>query len=100
MRVVSQRSRPVIERRPTAMATRAPAANVWACVACVAMAAAAIAFMGWTGRGTPKTTPVRMLAKPVKTRVEGRLMDDCRARAIMSGRRVPRSPRAPDISAR
>lgn len=54
--------------------------------------------MGCTGKGTPKTTPVKMLARPVKTRVEGRDMEPCRARAIIRGRRVPRSPRAPDNS--
>lgn len=57
-----------------------------------------MAFMGWTGRGTPKMTPVKILARPVKTRVEGSDMEPCKARAIMSGRRVPRSPRAPEIS--
>lgn len=44
--VVRRRIRPVAERRPTAMATRAPAARVWGCVAWVAIAAAA-----WEGRG-------------------------------------------------
>lgn len=55
-------------------------------------------FMGCTGSGTPKMTPVSTLKKPEKTRVESRLMDPWTARAIMSGSRVPRSPSAPEIS--
>jgi hypothetical protein len=55
--------------------------------------------MGCTGRGMPKTTPVMMLKRPVKTSVEARSIEPCIARAIMSGSRVPRSPRAPEISA-
>jgi hypothetical protein len=56
-------------------------------------------FMGCTGRGIPKITPVRILNSPENTKVDGRLIEPCNARAIMSGSRVPRSPRAPEISA-
>ena len=48
----------------------------------------------------PNTMPVRMLAPPVKRRVEGREIDSVRARAVIRGRRVPKSPREPDISAK
>lgn len=58
-----------------------------------------VTFMGCTGRGMPKTAPVTMLKSPEKTRVDDRSIEPCRARAIMSGSRVPRSPRAPEISA-
>lgn len=44
-------------------------------------------------------TPVIILNSPENSRVDGRLIEPCRARAIMSGSRVPRSPRAPEISA-
>jgi hypothetical protein len=47
----------------------------------------------------PKTTPVMMLKRPVKTSVEARSIEPCIARAIMRGSKVPRSPRAPEISA-
>lgn len=57
------------------------------------------AFMGCTGRGMPNTMPVTMLKRPEKIRVAGRSIEPCSARAIMSGRSVPRSPRAPEISA-
>jgi len=63
------------------------------------MAVAAIAFIGWTGSGMPKIRPVRMLARPVKTRVEGRETDRVRVKASRRGRRVPRSPREPESSA-
>lgn len=56
--------------------------------------------MGWTGRGMPKTAPVTMLKNPEVTRVAGRSMAFWRARARVSGRKVPRSPRAPDSSER
>jgi hypothetical protein len=63
-----------------------------------ARAMEAMAFMGWTGRGRPKIAPVRMLARPEKTRVEERSMEPVRVRAIIRGRRVPRSPREPESS--
>lgn len=40
------------------------------------------------------------MKRPEKTSVLGREMEPWRARAIISGRRVPRSPRAPEISER
>jgi hypothetical protein len=40
-----------------------------------------------------------MLHTPDKTRVVDREIEPWMARAIMSGRRVPKSPSAPDISA-
>jgi len=63
-------------------------------------AAAAMAFMGWTGRGMAKRQPEAMLARPEKTRVAGTETARWRARAMKMGRRVPRSPKAPEISAR
>ena len=47
------------------------------------MATAAIAFIGWTGSGTPKTTPVIMLARPEKTSVLDRSMEPVTLRAII-----------------
>ncbi len=58
-----------------------------------------LTFMGCTGRGMPNTAPVTTLKRPEKTSVEDRSTEPCRARAIISGSRVPRSPRAPEISA-
>ncbi|KAK4131355.1 hypothetical protein BT67DRAFT_343823, partial [Trichocladium antarcticum] len=55
--------------------------------------------IGWTGSGMPNTTPVAMLNRPEKTSVADRSMEPCSASAIMSGSSVPRSPRAPEISA-
>ncbi len=55
--------------------------------------------MGCTGRGMPNTAPVTMLKTPENTRVDDRSMEPCSARAIISGSKVPRSPRAPEISA-
>ena len=62
------------------------------------MATAAIAFIGCTGNGMPKATPVRIFAVPVQSRVAGREIDLVMTRAVMSGRRVPRSPNDPDSS--
>lgn len=55
--------------------------------------------MGCTGSGIPKMAPVRMFHSPEKTRVLERDMEFWTARAIINGRSVPRSPRAPEISA-
>lgn len=41
---------------------------------------------------------MRILARPEKTRVEEREMEEERVRAIVRGRRVPRSPKEPEIS--
>lgn len=96
----SHASDPVSERKRTAKPIVNPAAetssrdNFWE------IAMAAMAFIGWTGRGRPKKRPVRMLARPENTRVDGREMEDVRVRAIIKGRRVPRSPREPESSAR
>lgn len=48
----------------------------------------------------PKKTPVRIFQRPEKTRVVEREMELLTANAIISGSRVPRSPRDPEISAR
>jgi hypothetical protein len=55
--------------------------------------------MGCTGSGIPKTTPVSMFHRPENTRVVDREIELLTARAIISGSRVPRSPREPEISA-
>jgi hypothetical protein len=59
-----------------------------------------ITFIGCTGNGIPKTIPVIMFQNPEKTRVVDRLMELWTAKATIKGRRVPRSPSDPDISAR
>lgn len=48
----------------------------------------------------PKVTPVRMLARPEKTNVEEREMEELMVRAIIRGSRVPRSPNDPESSAK
>lgn len=55
-------------------------------------------FIGWTGKGMPKKTPVSIFHSPEKTRVVDREMELLTARAIMRGKRVPRSPSDPEIS--
>ena len=59
-----------------------------------------ITFIGCTGSGMPKNTPVRMFHNPEMTSVLDRLMELLTASAIMRGSRVPRSPKAPETSAR
>ena len=55
-------------------------------------------FIGCTVSGTPKAIPVRMFHRPENTSVEDNVMEPLTARAIIIGRRVPRSPRDPEIS--
>ena len=55
-------------------------------------------FIGWTGRGIPKATPVKIFQKPEKTNVVDNDIELLTARAIISGSRVPRSPSDPEIS--
>jgi hypothetical protein len=57
-------------------------------------------FIGWTGKGIPNATPVNMFQRPENTSVVDREIELLTAKAIMRGRRVPRSPRDPDISDR
>lgn len=89
---------PVILNRPTKLATTNPAAAVSSLEKLRAIATAAIAFIGCTGRGSPNVMPVRIFAAPVNSSVEGRDIEFVRTKAVMSGRRVPRSPREPDSS--
>jgi hypothetical protein len=46
----------------------------------------------------PKATPVRIFQSPEDTKVVESDIELFTARAIMSGRRVPRSPSDPEIS--
>jgi hypothetical protein len=55
-------------------------------------------FIGCTGSGMPNATPVRMFQSPENTKVVESEIELLTARAIMSGRRVPRSPSDPEIS--
>ena len=55
-------------------------------------------FIGWTGRGIPKATPVKIFHKPEKINVVDNDIELLTARAIISGSRVPRSPSDPEIS--
>jgi len=98
--LLAQLIMPVILMIPTRAATTMPAAAVVLREKFLAMATAAIAFMGWTGSGMPKPMPVRILAAPVNRRVEGREIEFWIVRAVIKGRRVPRSPREPESSAR
>ncbi len=81
-----------------AAATKMPALAISAWLKFWASATAAMAFMGCTGKGMPKARPVSMLASPLKTSVLEREMARIWVRAMRMGRRVPRSPKAPDIS--
>lgn len=54
--------------------------------------------MGWTGRGMPNAIPVIIFHRPEKTSVVDSEMELLIAKAIISGRRVPRSPSDPEIS--
>lgn len=90
--------RPVTLNRRMKAATKRPAAAMAPLVKVRAMATAAMAFMGWTGRGIPKKTPVRMLKSPEKISVLERETVLLTARAMAMGRNVPRSPREPEIS--
>ena len=95
---VNQRIKPVTLKNPIAAATKMPALAISAWLKFCARATAAIAFMGWTGKGMPKTRPVRMLARPLKTSVLERETARIWVRAMRMGRRVPMSPKEPDIS--
>lgn len=57
-------------------------------------------FIGWTGSGIPNAIPVNIFHRPENTRVVDSDIELLIAKAIISGRRVPRSPRAPEISVR
>ena len=63
-----------------------------------ARATAAMLFMGWTGMGTSHARPARKLDRPAKNRAGGKEMASMRARAIVNGMKVPRSPKEPLIS--
>ena len=59
-----------------------------------------LTFMGCTGSGMPNVTPVTTFHKPEKTSVVDSDIELLTARAIISGSKVPRSPREPLISDR
>lgn len=100
MRFARER-RPVRERKRRDRETRKPdAVGEGGMAEGEESTAAAIAFMGWMGRGIPKRKPVRVLKVPETTRVAGREMVPWRESARVRGRKVPRSPRAPEISER
>jgi hypothetical protein len=92
-------SSPVTLNRPTNPATTRPAAAFSSRENLCAMATAAMAFMGWTGSGNPNVTPVKMFAAPVNNNVDGNEIEFVMTSAVMSGSKVPRSPREPDSSA-
>ena len=66
---VNHFTRPVKLRKPTAAATKRPADINSSGRKDLAMATAAMAFIGCTGSGIPNIRPVKMLAMPLKTRV-------------------------------
>jgi hypothetical protein len=90
---------PVALNNPTKAATTRPAAAFSSSVNLRAIATAAIAFMGCTGKGIPKATPVMILAAPVNSNVDGSDIEFVRTSAVMSGSSVPKSPKEPDSSA-
>jgi hypothetical protein len=91
--------RPRILNTPTKAATTRPAAAFSSMVNCRAIATAAIAFIGCTGRGIPNARPVRIFAAPVNSNVEGKDIEFVKTNAVISGNRVPRSPSEPESSA-
>ena len=78
--------------------TKIPAAAIVPFEKLRAIATAAMAFIGWTGSGIPKNTPVRILKIPEKINVLARETVPLAASAIAMGRNVPRSPSDPEIS--
>lgn len=80
------------------MPTKMPAAAMVPLLNERAMATAAMAFIGWTGSGMPKKSPVRMLHTPEKISVLDNETVLLTARAMAIGRKVPKSPREPEIS--
>lgn len=56
--------------------------------------------MGCTGSGIPNITPVSMFHNPENTSVVDSEIELLTASAIISGSRVPKSPRDPEISAK
>jgi hypothetical protein len=95
----AQLTNPVMLNKPTRLATTNPAAAVSSLENLRATATAAMAFIGCTGRGAPNVMPVTIFAAPVNRSVEGRDIEFVRTKAVMSGSKVPRSPREPDSSA-
>jgi len=79
-------------RMRTIADTVIPAALVSRIEKFLATATAAIAFIGWTGSGRPKNTPVAMFARPAKMRVLASEIERVSVSAIMRGSSVPRSP--------
>lgn len=98
MALDNQRRIPVKLKMRIQPPTKIPAAAIVPFEKLRAIATAAMAFIGWTGRGIPKKTPVKILKIPEKTRVLVREMVPLMANAIAIGRNVPRSPREPEIS--
>lgn len=96
----AQLSSPVTLNSPTKPATAKPAAAFSSRVKLREIATAAMAFIGCTGSGRPNATPVKMLAAPVNSNVDGKDIEFMSTRAVMIGRSVPRSPSEPDNSAR
>jgi hypothetical protein len=82
----AQLIKPVTLNTPTKPATTSPAAAFSSSVNCLAIATAAMAFMGCTGRGSPNARPVKRFAAPVKRSVDGRDIEFERTKAVMSGR--------------
>ena len=78
--------------------TKAPAAAIVPLLKDRAIATAAIAFIGCTGRGIPKKRPVKMLKMPENMSVLDKETVSLMAKAIAIGRKVPRSPSEPEIS--
>lgn len=95
---VNQCISPVMLKKPIAAPTKIPALAISAWLKSCANATAAMAFIGCTGKGMPKARPVSILASPLKTSVLEREMARIWVRAMRIGRRVPMSPKAPDIS--
>ncbi len=111
---VNHLSMPVTLKTSTTPAVVKPADTVSSIENFLAIATAAIAceesahvtsilgvrrtFIGWTGSGMPKATPVKIFHKPEKTKVVDNDIELLTAKAIISGSRVPRSPSDPEIS--
>lgn len=78
--------------------TNSPAAAICGPENVFEIATAAMAFIGCTGSGIPKKRPVRMLNIPENIKVLGREIVLLTVKAMRMGKKVPRSPKAPEIS--
>lgn len=57
-----------------------------------------MAFIGWTARGIPKVSPVRIEKSPNHIRAPEAEAEPAETIPTIRGKKVPRSPREPETS--